>query len=318
MLEVRRVDATDCAGYLGGLISPLANHYIKNHNGGDGVILCAFIDGKPCGALVCGSMERNMYVRHVEVVSEFRRRGVCRDLVASCLMYFKSMNQNIIYASVALNSPGWESMDALLKKMGFFHSSSSITIINYYNDHNIATFNEFMRTRGDRLLGRMARRGYSIRSFKDSTPAEKAALEGDMGTKYHEALNPFGGTDDIIDDLSFIVYDNLGFSVAYCVLARFKGESRTSLVSKMSARADLRKTGMALAALMTTLRCAIESGRYDKTIFTFRSGNADMFNLDSEGFTIFQGNRRSESRIYEIDLSGREYHGAKVREHLRI
>jgi GNAT superfamily N-acetyltransferase len=299
---VREIGAISYAKYFGDSLPKILNYYAGRRDGASGAILCAFMSGKPCGALVTGrSGKGEPSILYAAVLANFRRQGVFGELVRSALRMFKSSGADRAVAKNTLAPPMREEIGGFFKKTGFVRTASVVTVINHYNDLTRAEFREFMRTRGERFESRLAKRGYEAKSFDGATERELGMLKRDIGVKYPADLNPFRVIDRITGRVSHIVYKDRR-PIAYCALSSFEGDKRVSEVSCRACAPERKNSGAALLALMKCLEASFLHGMHDRTLFSFYSDNIEMQNLMKNPLVKFTGNSRHEADLYEIDL----------------
>ena len=301
--EVKLTDISSYREYFNGSLPRLADYYaLRCSESEKRYILCAFIDGVPCGALFCGQFEEcRSCIIYAAVLEDYRRKGVCAKLLHEALAHFKALGFERVQVSNTMELTHGAVMDAFLRKNGFNEVSRVINVVNHYNSTTIAEYHEFMERRGNKIIGRLINRGYSIKSFKDATAQELALLEGDMGTKYPADLNPFTERERIIDDISFIVLKG-AYPIAFCALTLFDDTGKTLLISKMASSSDYMNTAAALCALMKSLEASLKGEKYTRAVFSYDDKNINKASLNSYGFTLFRGHKISETKIYSISL----------------
>jgi hypothetical protein len=192
-------------------------------------------------------------------------------------------------------------MDSLLKKKGFQEIKTLTTVVNSYNEDNVAEYYDFRKKRWDKIEARLIARGYAARSFAESGEDEIRMLEDEMGAAFPEHLSPFRYSAGVLKDMSFIIF-KAGVPIAYCVMSPFENIAQVSVVSSIASFSKANFSGAAMWALIKCLEAVNQSGKFKKTIFTFESDNVEMTNLRDGPPTRFAGTRSSVSQIYRLRL----------------
>ncbi|MDR1922711.1 MAG: hypothetical protein LBS31_13375, partial [Candidatus Adiutrix sp.] len=167
-----------------------------------------------------------------------------------------------------------------------------------------AEYLDFRKAKGNAFENRLRLRGYSAKSFGDSSEGELDALKRDMGLRFPENLTPFRDALKILSDLSSIVYRD-GRPMAYCALSDCEYDEKTAVVEYMACASEYINTGAGPWALMKCLDGLFSlsaAKAYKKVIFLFNGANAEMRNLVNGPLTKFKGRVISESRCYKIRL----------------
>jgi GNAT superfamily N-acetyltransferase len=302
-IEPRIINLSEYFTHFKGSLSAVSTFYArKSASARGGFSLGAFRDGEPLGALFGGYGRDNTYsIYHVETVEAHRHQGVSSALLNSALSRVKSSGPDIVQTGVSLSDPCHETAESILKKNAFKEVKTLTTVINHYNEDNIADFYDFKRTKGDRLAARLAARGYRAKSFAESGTCEIQALKDAIGVSFPAPLSPFRNSERLQADLSFIIFRG-GGPVAYCAMTRFENVPGVSEVSSLASSPELRHSGVGMWAFLKCLEAAIVSKRFKKTLFTFESGNMEMANLKAKPPTRFSGSKLSVSRIYRLLL----------------
>jgi predicted GNAT family acetyltransferase len=277
-------------------------HAKRSASSGEGVILGAFWDGEPCGALSAGPLEEGVHnIFHFGTVEPYRKRGVCAALLDFALSRLKSSGVSIAEAGVEISDFFHAVVDSILKKKGFEEIKTLTTVINRYTDEGIADFYDFKRNKWDKFEARLVARGYAAKSFADAGEDEIQALRDEIGVSFPERLSPFRHGASLLNEFSFIIL-KAGRPIAYCAMTNFENIAGVSAVSSRASSSKGSYGGAAMWALVRCLEESIESGKFKRTIFTFESDNAEMANLKDRPPTRFAGNARSVSRIYRLRL----------------
>jgi hypothetical protein len=278
-------------------------HAKKISPNGRGILLAAFWNGEPCGALSAGPQNEGVHaIFHFAAAEPCRKRGVCTTLLDSALSRLKSSGVCTVEAAVQLSAPFYAVVDAMLKKNGFKEIKTVTTVVNYYSDDITADFYDFKRKKWDKLAARLVARGYAAKSFAESDEREIQMLKDEMGVSFPENLSPFRPGVCILEDVSFIVFKD-GSPVAYCVMTDFENIPGVSAVSSRASSPKVGHSGVAMWAFMRCLEEAILSGQFSKTIFMFDSDNAEMVNLKDGPPTRYKGAKSSVSQIYRLCLN---------------
>jgi GNAT superfamily N-acetyltransferase len=302
-IEPRIINLSEYFTYFKDSLPAISTFYArKSASVSGGFSLGAFRDGEPLGALSAGCGGDGTYsIYHFGTVESHRNQGVSGALLGSALSRFKSSGLDIAETGVSLSDPCHEIAESMLKKNAFKEVKTLTTVINHYNEDNIADFYDFKRTKGDRLAARLAARGCRAKSFAESGARGIQALKDAIGVAFPAVLSPFRNGERLLKDLSFIIFRD-GGPAAYCAMTQFENVPGASEVSSMASSPELRHSGVGMWALFKCLEAAIESKRFKKTLFTFESGNMEMANLKDKPPTRFRGSRFSVSRIYRLRL----------------
>ncbi|MDR1916902.1 MAG: GNAT family N-acetyltransferase [Synergistaceae bacterium] len=285
------------------LLPDVAAYYADGcERSGDALILGAYLDEIPCGALLGYSKGTTGRISYAAVAEDYRRRGVFRDLIARALLDLRSRGVETVSISNTTSAQYGEIVDVFLKREGFIESSSKVTVLNHVNDETRTEYLDFRKTKGCVLENRLQLRGYSAKSFRDSSEGELDALKRDIGARFPENLTPFRDSLKILDDISFVVYRG-GQSIAYCALGDCEYDEKTVVVKYRACASEYIRTGASLWALMKCLDGVFSMSApaaYDKAIFYFNKNSAEMQNLMNSPITKFKGRVISESRVYMI------------------
>jgi GNAT superfamily N-acetyltransferase len=305
-INIREVDLPSYEKFFGRSLPAISGHYARRSaREKRGFMLGAFCGGHACGVLSGGEFEEKAgSISRVDTVEAYRLRGVCKALVSSALSRFKSRGVESADTSCVVGSPCWEAMDSFLRKTGFEETVSQTSVLNYCNSETEAEFREFRERFGDRLTGRLLRRGYYIAQFVDATAVDVDALAKDA-ENMTGILTRCRTDGKTISRASFMVYKN-GEPAACSVLSEFDGGCATAVVSALACRERYRKTGAGLWPLLRSIE-EILAGReygYKKVIYTFLSDNVEMANLQKSPLVRFSGRISSVTRLYRMKLTG--------------
>jgi hypothetical protein len=309
LIEPRIITLSEYFEHFKKSLSPKAEFYAKKSASDEkGLLFGAFRGGIPYGALSAGLAQDGGYsIFYVETIVPYRKQGVSNALLNFALSGLKSSGLDIVETGVSLSLPFYETVDYMLKKNGFKETKTLTTVINQYNDENIADFYDFKRTRGDKLAARFIGRGYSAKSFAESSEREIQDLKDGAGVSFPAALSPFRSRGRVLKDFSFIIFKD-GRPAAYCVMSEFENIPSVSWVSAMASSSEARHSGVAIWALLKCLEESIASKKFTRTLFTFDSDNLEMANLKDKPPTRFKGSQSALSRVYRLRL--RDWGGA--------
>ena len=263
----------------------------------------------PCGAAVAQVKNNSLFIFHVSVAENYRRKGVCTALLAECSAHAKSAGLDCVNLCLTLSSNKDKSesdfFPVFLEKIGFKAQSSRTTVTVRVSDSSKAEWRSFSEGRGGRILKSLTAKGFGVKSFgeleSNSQVLEK--LYAMMSGEFSSSLDPRNRFNKMLKSNSFVTVKN-EIPVAYSIVTS-ADDGKTAILEYMSTAGVHIGTGVFLPCLMASIESILQGDKCGSIAFTHNDDNRRMKNLIQGTFTFMDMSVRKTliySKIFKEEI----------------
>ncbi|MBV7272456.1 GNAT family N-acetyltransferase [Clostridiaceae bacterium UIB06] len=295
----------------------LSDYHVRNAVSINGTsLLAAYTDGEDSdilGFCVLNKSEAK-YIKldYLLVREEERGKGIGKELLVAAINYAKKQGDLGILARIVINDKEKEDLveagsresiiaEKLLVNCGFKIKTTSKILRCTRDEKTKNIWHEFMEKKGEKLIARSERHGFSAVSFAKAgrlIDNLKERIEEEFPKELnlkHYIDNP---VDRLVPELSFIAVKN-DIPIAYCIVTTSDG--KTVVFQQLSVALKYKRTGVFLLPFQEFMEQFFLQNIYKKISYMVLDVNKEMISLVNGFLNPFIESKKTQN-FYMLEI----------------
>jgi GNAT superfamily N-acetyltransferase len=309
-IQVREIEADEFYAAYGDTANNLVGYYMRKTLYKS--VLSAFIEGRPAGYAVYDVESRDCsLIKYIYIKERYRRRGVAKRLLYEAER--KSLNENRPKMKLCLleNIPEFNNVNHLLISGGYAIKDKVFLFRGNTGDYK--NWQDFMESRGNRLMKWLESRGYAAESFDSSGEELMNALRLTPQSDYRNKLDigSFlrGERGAVVGSMSYIAYKkgDSAIPASYCLVT--SPDEKSVIFDQISVAQKYINTGVILYPFAMAMKRFGEMG-FQRAVYAIYENDVSAISFANRFLARITSHRSTQYNYIKV-LSGGNGHGGK-------